>query len=169
MTIRKSPGIKGIKIGERDHHISLFADGIVLFLTNLKNTITALIHIMEQFGRFSGYKINNSKSILLLLNDQERKAPLSHTQFTNKSGGFSYLGIKITPNIDNIVPTNYDPLLKGVMESLDKWSTMPTGRHSFEQLWFNFSTDHPSWVDIEKEELLLHLQSYIYSAEVKIL
>ncbi len=237
MTIRKSPGIKGMKIGERDHHISLFADGIVLFLTNLKNTITALINIMEKFGRFSGYKINNSKSILLLLNDQERKAPSSHTQFTNKSGGFSYLGIKITPNIDNIVPTNYDPLLKGVMESLDIWSTMPislAGRikiikmsilHKFLYLFQSialllpntflstlkkaftrfirnnkqlrlhlsllylpydrgglqvsniklyywatqlrtamiyFSTDHPSWVDIEKEELLLHLQSYIY-------
>ncbi len=34
---------------------------------------------------------------------------------------------------------------------------------------FYFSTDHPSWVDIEKEELSLPLQSYIYSAEVKIL
>ncbi len=80
---------------------------------------------MGKFGRFSGYKINNSKSIQLLLNDQERKAPSSHTQFTNEPGGFSYLGIKITPNIDNIVPSNYDNLLKGVMESLDKWSTMP--------------------------------------------
>ncbi len=34
---------------------------------------------------------------------------------------------------------------------------------------FYFSTDHPPWVDIEKEELSLPLQSYIYSAEVKIL
>ncbi len=241
MTIRKSPCIKGMKIGERDHRISLFADDIVLFLTNLKNTIPALINIMGKFVRFSGYKINNSKSILLLLNDQERKAPSSHTQFTNESGGFSYLGIKITPNI---VPTNYDPLLKGVMESLDKWSTMPislvgriniikmsilpkflylfqsiplplpntflsTLKKAFTRfIWnnkqprlrlsllylpydrgglqvpniklyywaahlrtamFYFSTDHPSWVDIEKEELSLPLQSYIYSAEVKIL
>ncbi len=125
MTIRKSPGIKGMKIGERGHRISQFVDNIVLFLTNLKYSIPTLIHIMAKFGRFSGYKINNSKSILLLLNDQERKAPSSHTQFTNESGGFSYLGIKITPNIDNIVPSNYDPLLKGIMESLDKWSTMP--------------------------------------------
>ncbi len=241
MTIRKSPCIKDMKIGERDHRISLFADDIVLFLTNLKNTIPALINIMGKFVRFSGYKINNSKSILLLLNDQERKAPSSHTQFTNESGGFSYLGIKIMPNI---VPTNYDPLLKGVMESLDKWSTMPislvgriniikmsilpkflylfqsiplplpntflsTLKKAFtrfilnnKQPWlrlsllylpydrgglqvpniklyywaahlrtarFYFSTDHPSWVDIEKEELSLPLQSYIYSAEVKIL
>ncbi len=240
MTIRKSPCIKDMKIGERDHRISLFADDIVLFLTNLKNTIPALINIIGKFVRFSGYKINNSKSILLLLNDQERKAPSSHTQFTNESGGFSYLGIKIMPNI---VPTNYDPLLKGVMESLDKWSTMPislvgriniikmsilpkflylfqsiplplpntflsTLKKAFtrfiwnnKQPWlrlsllylpydrgglqvpniklyywaahlrtamFYFSTDHPSWVDIEKEELSLPLQSYIYSAEVKI-
>ncbi len=39
MTIRKSPCIKCMKIGERDHRISLFADDIVLFITNLKNTI----------------------------------------------------------------------------------------------------------------------------------
>lgn len=68
MTIRKSPDIKGVKIG-----ISLFADDIVLFLTNLKNSIPAMVNILGKFGRFSGYKVNKNKSILLLLNDQERK------------------------------------------------------------------------------------------------
>lgn len=72
-----------------------------------------------------GYKVNNSKSFLLLLNDQERRTPLSHIQFTSDSSGFTYLGIKIKPNIDEIVPFNYGPLLKGVMESLEKWNAMP--------------------------------------------
>lgn len=84
-----------------------------------------MVNILGKFGRFSGYKVNKNKSILLLLNDQERKTPVGYTQFKNAMDGFTYLGVKITPNIDDIVLSNYDPLLKTVMESLDKWSAMP--------------------------------------------
>lgn len=71
--------------------MALFADDIVLFLTNLKN-ITTLTSILGRFGRFSGYKVNNSKSSLLLLNGQEREVPLSFVQFTNASKRFHLYG-----------------------------------------------------------------------------
>lgn len=35
------------------------------------------------------------------------------------------MGIKITPNINYIVPSYFDPLLKRVLESLNKWGSMP--------------------------------------------
>lgn len=36
-----------------------------------------------------------------------------------------YLGVKITPDIETIVTTNYDPLISEVKETLDRWMIMP--------------------------------------------
>lgn len=48
------PGIKGIYISGQEHHISLFADYILLYLTDLKNTLPTLINMINHFGTFSG-------------------------------------------------------------------------------------------------------------------
>lgn len=38
---------------------------------------------------------------------------------------FTYLGIKITPKIDNSVSANYDAIIESVIESIKRWSTLP--------------------------------------------
>lgn len=65
MAIRQTPDITGITIGNTDHHLSLFADDIVLFLTKLETSLGTLCHLLKIFGHFSGYKMNNKKSALL--------------------------------------------------------------------------------------------------------
>lgn len=57
-------------IGETEHRLSLFTDDVV-FLTNLGTSINALSLFLKEFGQFSSYKVNNSKSALLLLNREE--------------------------------------------------------------------------------------------------
>lgn len=125
MAIRQSSEITGVTISKTEHCFSLFADGIVLFLMKLGTSIEALCCLLETFGQFSGYKSNNKKSALLLLNREEREGPQIYTQFTKTPEGFTYLGMRITPVIDNIILVNYDPLVKAIGESLEKWSLMP--------------------------------------------
>lgn len=64
---------------ERTNHISLFADDNVFFLTNLEASTKALNQLLKTFGEFSGYKTNNNKTSLLLLNGEERDQPTIHT------------------------------------------------------------------------------------------
>lgn len=125
MAVRAHTGLSGIKIGGFDHRISLYADDIIFFLTNLKDSIPNLVRLIENFGGFSGYKINNSKSLLMFLNKEERHNPIVHTPFVTTTEGFRYLGVKITPDLREITPANYDPLVDGVTESLNRWSTLP--------------------------------------------
>lgn len=75
MSIRQSAEITGMTIGKTEHPLSLFADDIVVFLTNLETSINALCQLLKEFGQFSGYKVNNTKSALLLLNREERESP----------------------------------------------------------------------------------------------
>lgn len=62
--------------------------------------------MMEEFEKCLGYKINNSKSILMFLNEKDRKNATVKTNFTIGTDGFKYLGIQITPNLKEIVSTN---------------------------------------------------------------
>lgn len=125
VAVRSHAGISGIRIGRRDHLLSLFADDIIFFLTDLQSSILNLTGLLEDFGKFSGYKINNSKSVLMFLNEEERTNPPITTPFTTTTEGFKYLGVKITPDLNKIIPSNYDPLVDEVSKLLDRWSTLP--------------------------------------------
>ena len=62
MAIGNSPDITGIQIGGTEHRLSLFADDVVLFLTDLGRSVQAVGQILKVFGEFSGYNINQKKS-----------------------------------------------------------------------------------------------------------
>ena len=125
MSIRNDANLSGIAIGDYEHRISLYADDVILFLSNLSNSVQTVLHLINRFGQFSGYSINNAKSSILFLNKDERINPVITTPFFNAREGFTYLGIKITPQINTVVHANYDPLMREVQESLEKWTTMP--------------------------------------------
>lgn len=125
MTIRTDTNLSGITIGDHEHRISLHADDIILFLSNLSSSIPVTLRLINTFGQFSGYSINNTKSSILFLNKDERANPVLNTPFCNAREGFTYLGIKITPQINTIIEANYDPLMSEVKDSLEKWTIMP--------------------------------------------
>ena len=57
-TIREEKEIKGIQIGKEGVKLSLFADDMILYLGNLKDTDRKLLELINEFGKVSGYKIN---------------------------------------------------------------------------------------------------------------
>lgn len=80
--IRMHSQISGVTVGPTEHRISLFADDVILFLTNLKTSIPAVMEVIHMFWKISGYKVNDTKSSILLLNVVERTNPISEiTQF----------------------------------------------------------------------------------------
>lgn len=120
MSIRAKANLSGITIGDHEHKISLYADDVILFLSNLSKSVQTLLDLIDKFGQFSGYSINNAKSSILFLNEDERTNPVTNTPFSNAREGFTYLGIKITPQINTVIKANYDPLMKEVQDSFEK-------------------------------------------------
>ena len=125
MAVRAHDSLAGIRIGGQEHRISLYADDVILFLTRLKDSIPNLIALIQKFGEFSGYKINFSKSSLLFLNENERLTPNIQAPFTNAKSGFTYLGVKITPEIRTIVSSYYDSLTENISNTLNRLTVMP--------------------------------------------
>jgi hypothetical protein len=56
--IRQEEEIKGIKIGVEEVKLSLFADYMLLYLKDLKNSTKKLLDNVNSFSKIAGYKIN---------------------------------------------------------------------------------------------------------------
>ena len=64
--IRQESAIAGIDISQQKHVISLFADDVMIMLKDPVSSFIKLMQIMEQFGEYSGYKLNISKTQILM-------------------------------------------------------------------------------------------------------
>ena len=64
-SIREEKEIKGIHI-RKEVKVSLFADEIILYLENPKDTSRKLLEVFSEFSKVTGYKINTQKSLAFL-------------------------------------------------------------------------------------------------------
>ena len=69
--IRQQKEIKGIQIGKEEVKLSLFADDMILYIENTKDSTPRLLELIQQFGRVAGYKINAQKSVAFLYTNNE--------------------------------------------------------------------------------------------------
>ena len=71
IAIREEKEIKGIHIG-KEVKLSLFADDIILYIENHKDSIRILLELISEFSKFAGYKINTQKSLAFLYTSKEK-------------------------------------------------------------------------------------------------
>ena len=58
MAIREEKEIIRIQIGKEEVKLSLFADDMILYIENPKDTTRKLLELINEFGKVAGYKIN---------------------------------------------------------------------------------------------------------------
>ena len=66
IAIREEKEIKGIQIGKEEVKLSLFADDMILYIENPKDTVRKLLELISEFNNVTGYKINTQKSLVFL-------------------------------------------------------------------------------------------------------
>ena len=52
--IREEKEIKGIQIGKKEVKLSLFADDMILYIENPKDTTRKLLELVNEFGKVAG-------------------------------------------------------------------------------------------------------------------
>ena len=70
--IREEKEMKEIQIGKEEVKLSLFADDMILYIENHKDTIRKLLEIISEFSKVTDFKINTQKSLLYLYNNKEK-------------------------------------------------------------------------------------------------
>ena len=69
--IREEKEIKGIQIG-KEVKLSLFADDMILYIENRKDSTRKLLELMSEHSKVAGYKINTQKSLAFLYTNNEK-------------------------------------------------------------------------------------------------
>lgn len=120
--LRQSQAITPITIQNSRNHISLYADDIILFLSNLNQSVPHVLQLFNKFGNMSGYKINWDKSSLMPLNKFTKEStPPSGLTFTTS---FTYLGIEILDSVAKTVQSSFNKIIQKVKSNLDRWNTL---------------------------------------------
>ena len=94
--IREEKEIKGIQIRKEEAKLSLFADDMILYTENPKNSIRKLLEPISALSKVAGYKINTQKSLAFLYTNNgksEREIKVS-IPFTTATKRIKYPGRK---------------------------------------------------------------------------
>ena len=69
--IRAEKEIKGIQIGKEEVKLSLFANDMILYIENPKDSTRKLLELINEYTKAARYKINTQKSLALLYTNNE--------------------------------------------------------------------------------------------------
>ena len=78
---------KEIHMGKEEVKLLLFADDMILYIENPKDSIRKLLELISEFSKVAGYKINTQKSFVFLYTNNEKLEKLrnqSHSSLQQK-------------------------------------------------------------------------------------
>ena len=89
------------QIGKQELKLSLFVDGMILYIENPKGSIRKLLDLISEFSNIAGYKINTQKSLAVLYmnNEKSERAIKASIPFTIVTKIIKYLGINLLKEI----------------------------------------------------------------------
>uniref|UniRef100_A0A3B4YJP5 Reverse transcriptase domain-containing protein n=1 Tax=Seriola lalandi dorsalis TaxID=1841481 RepID=A0A3B4YJP5_SERLL len=127
LSVRAHPGIKGVRGGETEHKLLLYADDI---LAVVSDPLSSLPHLMDTIRSEKMISFTNMQH---KYNQKSEAMPLSRPctpfmvekfNFKSVRKGMKYLGIKLSDEISEMVALNFNPLLQKIKTNLDKWGKL---------------------------------------------
>ena len=115
--------IKGIQIRKEEVKLSLFADDMILYIENPKDSIRKLLELISEFSKVAGYKINTQKSLAFLYtnNEKSEREFKESIPFTIATKRIKYLGINLPEETKELYTENYKTLMKEIKDDINRW------------------------------------------------
>lgn len=128
--IREENDITGILIGTTEHKLCLYADDILMTLSNPIVSVPKLLSLIKEFGSYSGYKLNLHKTQTLTFNLIPSENFYRSSKFNLTGDVIKYLGVHIPKDLTTIYDHNYTSLTADIKSDLNRWSLLPTNMHN---------------------------------------
>ena len=110
--------IKGIQIGKEELKLSLFADDMILYIENAKDSPRKLLELINEYSKVAGYKINTQKSLAFLYtNNENTEREIKETiPFTIATERIKYLGVSLPKETKYLYIESYKTLMKDIKD-----------------------------------------------------
>lgn len=143
--------LTGVIRENQDQKVSLYADNLLLYISDPANSLSHVLYILDQFHNLSGYKLNLQKSELFPINEAARQSSFSSLPF-KVSNKFTYLDVNVVDKFFNLFSANFLPLLKQTELSLKHLGLLQAVFIQFEWTFFPnlciFVSAYPYWSPI---------------------
>ena len=118
--IREEKEIKRIQI-RKEVKPSLFANGMIMYIENRKDSIKKLLELISEFSKVAGYKINTQKSLIFLYTNKEKseREIKESVSFIIATKRIKYLGINLRETND-LYTENYKTLRKEIKDDINR-------------------------------------------------
>lgn len=121
ITLRSSTTFKDVSYNGVEHCLSLYADDLLLYVTDPASCLSDILSILDNFGSFSGYKLNLQKSQCYPINTTGLQLKQLDLPFKFTPTGFKHLGIKVTRTFSGLLSANFSPLTGKVKADFQRW------------------------------------------------
>ena len=125
--IREEKEIKGIHIGKEEVKLLLFADDMILYIENPKDSIRILLELISEFCKFqetkSIYRNHLYFYILIMKNQKEKLRNQSLSPLQKKR--IKHLGIDLPKETKELYTENCKTQMKEIKDAIDRWRNIP--------------------------------------------
>ena len=103
--------------------LSLFADDMILYIENPKDSTRKLLEVINEYSKVAGYKINTYKSLAFLYtNNEKTEREMRETiPFTTATKRIKYLGAYLPKETKDVYIENYKTLMQEIKEDTNRW------------------------------------------------
>ena len=105
--------------------LSLFADDIIFYIENLKDTTRKLLELINEYSKVAGYIISMQKSLAFLYTNNEKTEIKETIPFTIAIKRIKYLGINLPKETKDLYIENYKTPIKEIKEDTNRWRNIP--------------------------------------------
>lgn len=120
-----NPNIRGYIKNNHDFKLSLYADNVLLFMTDPLISMPNLLTTLDTFHNLSGLGVNPSKCVAMPINIPK---PLltnikDKFEFSWSNGTLQYLRIRLAPSLKWMYTHNYPQSFSNIKRLLTQWSS----------------------------------------------
>ena len=107
--------------------LSLFADDMILYIENPKDSIRKLLELISEFSKVAGYNINTQKSLAFLYTNNEisEREIKESIPFTTATKIIKYLGVNLLKDAKELYTENYKTLMEEIKDDINRWKDIP--------------------------------------------
>ena len=121
ISIRENKEIIGIKVGNEEIKLNVFADDLTAFVKN-KRSFFSLKQVINNFGYISGLKLNEGKTKVYWLGSLHNSPEDLGLDNVNKP----ILGIFFTYDWQKFQELNFEKIITSIKKSLNTWQSRPS-------------------------------------------
>ena len=122
-TVRNNKSVRGLSLGNDEVKISQYADDTVLILDGSAKSLTSAIQFLDDFGKISGLKLNDSKTEALWIGSKigHEQILVSEKKLKWPKYKVKTLGLWLSTDPDTALRLNYNEKTENIRKLLICW------------------------------------------------